>query len=57
MRVKVIYENQSILLEKAVNRYLEECERVRKKVVDIKFGGMHRVSHGEPYWTAMIIVE
>lgn len=57
MRVKVIYENQSILLERAVNRYLEECEIAGKKVIDIKFGGMYRVSHGEPYWTAMIIVE
>lgn len=57
MQVKVISADSERELEREINEYIDVYEYRRKRILDIKFGGMHRVSHREPYWTAMIIVE
>lgn len=57
MQIKVISADTERELEREINKYITVYEYSGKRILDIKFGGMHRVSHREPYWTAMIIVE
>lgn len=57
MQVKVISAGSEREMEREINEYITVYEYSGKRILDIKFGGMHRVSHGGPYWTAMIIVE